>query len=273
MNCQEFQSHAVDLVRGEVADSELATRCWAHASGCPACAELLLAQEKLSAGLEILATRTEEVPVPDRIENVLRNEFRFHAGRVGSVAGITFPARPARPVGIASSRLAWAMAAAAALLMVVAALIAKWRRPELPSSAQLQTAGQTEHVAPSERQGTAAADTTRQKHPQAQSVKKTSPASAKRAPSRKSNSKTPPSNLLRRNPDDALASDFIWLPYGSGLPLDDGWAMVRVTVPRSDLVSLGVAGPLNSELASTETLKADVVLGEDGLARAIRFVQ
>ena len=71
-----------------------------------------------------------------------------------------------------------------------------------------------------------------------------------------------------------MTSGFIPLPYGSGLSLDDGWAMIRVTMPRSELTSLGVSvAPLSSEIVSTATLKADVVLGQDGLARAIRIVE
>jgi hypothetical protein len=73
-----------------------------------------------------------------------------------------------------------------------------------------------------------------------------------------------------------LASDFIWLPYGSGVPLEDGWAIIRVSMPRSELASLGVtplAAPVSYTQASAPTLRADVVLGQDGLARAIRFVE
>jgi len=45
---------------------------------------------------------------------------------------------------------------------------------------------------------------------------------------------------------------------------------VRVQVLRSALIAFGV--PMNMERAG-ELITADVVVGEDGLARAIRFVQ
>jgi len=45
---------------------------------------------------------------------------------------------------------------------------------------------------------------------------------------------------------------------------------VRVELPRSTIVSMGFA--LNMD-RSGEKVKADVLMGADGLARAIRFVQ
>lgn len=47
-------------------------------------------------------------------------------------------------------------------------------------------------------------------------------------------------------------------------------SVVRVELPRTVMASYGI--PMNRE-RMRETVQADVVLGEDGLARAIRFVQ
>jgi hypothetical protein len=52
-------------------------------------------------------------------------------------------------------------------------------------------------------------------------------------------------------------------------PLDRG-RVVRVQLPRSALRAFGL--PMNEDRAE-EWVKADVLLGEDGLARAVRFVQ
>jgi hypothetical protein len=57
---------------------------------------------------------------------------------------------------------------------------------------------------------------------------------------------------------------------GSDLtPIDSG-SLVRVELPRSALESFGL--PMNMERAG-ERIKADVLVGSDGLARAIRFVR
>jgi negative regulator of sigma E activity len=66
-------------------------------------------------------------------------------------------------------------------------------------------------------------------------------------------------------------TDFISLVADApaATPLESG-QLVRVQVPRAALASLGL--PLNAERGN-EPVKADVLLGGDGLARAIRFVR
>ena len=67
-----------------------------------------------------------------------------------------------------------------------------------------------------------------------------------------------------------VATAFMRIPDASMLaPMESGH-VVRVRVPRSAMLDFGL--PINENRAS-ELVKADVVLGEDGLARAIRFVQ
>jgi hypothetical protein len=56
----------------------------------------------------------------------------------------------------------------------------------------------------------------------------------------------------------------------SPINLQDGAQVVRVELPRSAMVSLGL--PVNMDRYG-ERVKADVLLGADGLAHAIRFVQ
>ncbi len=67
-----------------------------------------------------------------------------------------------------------------------------------------------------------------------------------------------------------IATDFIPLMYGGASGALDSGQVVRVELPRSALVSFGL--PMNLERAN-ERIKADVVIGSDGLARAIRFVR
>jgi len=67
-----------------------------------------------------------------------------------------------------------------------------------------------------------------------------------------------------------IATDFIPLMHGESFNQMDGGQIVRVELPRSALMSFGL--PMNMERAE-ERIKADVVIGNDGLARAIRFVR
>ncbi|HEV2802730.1 MAG TPA: hypothetical protein VGW12_19825 [Pyrinomonadaceae bacterium] len=77
-------------------------------------------------------------------------------------------------------------------------------------------------------------------------------------------------NAAKPNEMESL-TEFIPLVAGApdAQPLESG-QVVRVQLPRAALASLGL--PLNAE-RSNETVKADVLLGNDGLARAIRFVR
>ncbi|PYS99235.1 MAG: hypothetical protein DMF65_09635 [Acidobacteria bacterium] len=70
--------------------------------------------------------------------------------------------------------------------------------------------------------------------------------------------------------DREIATDFIPLVQGGRFGQADGGHLVRVELPRSALVSFGL--PVNFERAGGR-VKADVLLGDDGIARAIRFVR
>jgi hypothetical protein len=66
-----------------------------------------------------------------------------------------------------------------------------------------------------------------------------------------------------------VGTDFIPLPYAPELRGEDSAAIVRVKLPRYSLQTVGL--PFNPERAN-ERIDADVLMGQDGIARAIRFV-
>src|SRR6185503_13793473 len=67
-----------------------------------------------------------------------------------------------------------------------------------------------------------------------------------------------------------IATDFIPLSYMTAVNLQDGGQIVRVELPRSALANFGL--PVNMDRYN-EKVKADVLVGVDGLAHAIRFIQ
>ena len=67
-----------------------------------------------------------------------------------------------------------------------------------------------------------------------------------------------------------LTTDFIPLVPCVGLDCFEGGQLVRVAMPRLALIFLGL--PMNEQLAQ-EPVTADVLIGGDGVARAIRFVR
>ena len=76
---------------------------------------------------------------------------------------------------------------------------------------------------------------------------------------------------VERNAErNELATDFYPLTYEASLaPLESG-RVVRVELPRSALISMGL--PMSMERVGG-SVRADVLLGDDGLAHAIRFVR
>lgn len=68
-----------------------------------------------------------------------------------------------------------------------------------------------------------------------------------------------------------VTTDFMPLAYSS-IP-STNLQVVRLAVPRTALVSFGLTPPEPLERASADTVLADVLVGDDGLARAVRFVR
>jgi hypothetical protein len=66
------------------------------------------------------------------------------------------------------------------------------------------------------------------------------------------------------------ATDFVPLSYGGvQKPMESG-EVIRLEMPRSALIAFGL--PVNIDRADTP-VKAELLLGEDGMARAIRFLR
>jgi hypothetical protein len=77
-------------------------------------------------------------------------------------------------------------------------------------------------------------------------------------------------NAIANETQGEIATQFMPLGYAGPINLQDGGQLVRVQMSRSAMLSLGL--PVNMDRYS-ESVKADILLGADGFARAIRFVQ
>jgi hypothetical protein len=87
---------------------------------------------------------------------------------------------------------------------------------------------------------------------------------------RHTNVHRPENTQLANHVNTEVATDFIPLTYMTPVNLQDGGQIVRVELPRSALANFGL--PVNMDRYN-EKVKADVLLGVDGMAHAIRFVQ
>ena len=87
---------------------------------------------------------------------------------------------------------------------------------------------------------------------------------------RPTGSRRTPETQMANHASNEIATDFMPLGDANALVLQEGGQIIRVKLPRSTLVRFGF--PVNMDRYN-ENVKADVIVGVDGLARAIRFVQ
>lgn len=268
MNCEKFQTVACDLARNEIMDANERASALEHIDKCDRCGESWSNQRELSEGLRNLARQMNSLQAPVALEGKLLAAFRD--SRVRAV-------RPATP-----HWRYWIGAAAAALLIAFGVLA--WR---VQVAATIKSANQAQR-----QDGvTAPAGTTGpQQSSQSSAVaikgnQESNPLVS--IPQDESNHRPQKSQRVKRNvlnravtdstngltastPTKEIATDFVALGYASELDLQDGGRLLRVELPRAALARFGL--PVNMDRAD-ERVKADLLVGADGLARAIRFVK
>jgi hypothetical protein len=264
MKCERFQVIAGELARNEIMDADERADALAHAAACESCEEILAWQSSLSEGFRSLAQETKAAQAPPAVEDKMLAAFRERT-RVVSI-----PASPLR-------RRFWISAAAAVLLLAVGILGWRWYLVSAPQpieqASSRNAAANIGTTAPVKPPVVAVSPSQPPNAPTSlvsrrfQSRQSTTPAAkhdvAKRAT-------TQPSLSAATHEPKEITTAFVPLGYGSALDLQDGGQMVRVELPRSALARFGL--PMNMNRAN-EKIKADVLVGADGLARAIRFVQ
>jgi hypothetical protein len=70
-------------------------------------------------------------------------------------------------------------------------------------------------------------------------------------------------------PGDEQEAAFIPLPNAAGSPQDEDVDLVRVELPRSAITALGIPA---SDEGGAESVEAEVLVGPDGMACAVRFL-
>lgn len=267
MNCQEFEVSINDLARDQIMDSASRASALAHSEGCAECAARLADERMLSAGLRYLAASANTEQAPARIEAALLAAFRERAAAQKETV-----VTPINRTPINRRRLSrWAIAAAAAVLILVAlvALRASQSRPEQVQEANVtQPAPEIapaapERESPEKKRSVAPVNPKRNLQSYSAADRPRRAAPRPRAVDAKENAKDAAG-------DYEITTDFIPIPNRGSIAELEGGQVLRVELPRSSLASFGL--PVNLERAG-ERIKADVVVGNDGMARAIRFVR
>ena len=251
MNCQKFETVVSELARGQMMAAELRGEALAHSDACEDCAMRLSDEEMLTRGLHSLAAKMESLSAPAVVEANLLQAFR---------------ARQVVPIAKKQTRsYYWVAAVAAMLLIAISVFVFRWtnRAVDDPRQAIQQQEPQrkpqvVENPTPQLANDIAPADD--DVVPVRPKPRRPRPASFRR----------PADEQVANHVTNEIATDFIPLGYMSTASLQDGGQIVRVKLPRSALANFGL--PVNMDRYN-EKVKADVLFGVDGTARAIRFVQ
>lgn len=262
MNCQRFENVASELARGQMMQADVRAEALAHSGQCRTCALRLQDEETLTSGLRALALEAEAMRAPDEIELRLREALRNREAL-----------RPAVSSTRGDSRRYWLAAAAAVLLIVSGVIAVRWSA----SVPQVVTGGEASKNVPVIPGKSAAPGSVEKVNevvavdeaPKQDEAPKRNASKPVRK-SRVSGPRAPAETLAVNRATNEIATEFMPVGYMNAANLQDGGQIVRVEVPRSTMASFGF--PVNMERYN-EKVKADVVLGVDGLAHAIRFVQ
>jgi hypothetical protein len=312
MNCQKFENALDDLARGALMDARTRAEALAHTDSCAGCALRLADESALRTGLRALAECTADAQAPARVESALLAAFRTQAAQgvgaratavaPGNVSSLTERAPLKQWTWVRTFATAATAAAAAAILMIIIP-------PGMDTQRSGSDGGNGESKTTATRQAEAPTSIAEMIEPppvvnnlagndpveNLNDEPAATPGASKNIASRVTNAPrggermmaTPvgyssgnsggrsaratrgPSEAATRN--EEIMTNFIPLLQGGGrLVAGDGGQVVRIELPRSALERFGL--PMNVERAN-ERVKADVLLGEDGMARAIRFVR
>ena len=276
MNCELFEVIVRDLARSRIMEIEKRESGMEHARSCERCAARLTDERSLTEGLRALAASRQDTQASPRVEAALLNAFRERSGSQAANTAISEPSIALVDDTVGSSRK-WRVAVGVAAAILMVALI----------SAVISAIALRSEPAPQISAGPVTPD------PNKKPVEdKTQPAREEpeppRVPAREDRltarrSDRPRLNAGRasekavasaRETQDAkmaeVATEFMPLAYGYPSAQMARGHIVRVELPRSAMASFGL--PVNQERAESR-VKADVLIGEDGLARAIRFVR
>ena len=278
MNCESFQTMIRDLAREqngaaqlELVDASEQTKALEHAVACDACGLIWEEERSLTGSLRNLALDMNSLAAPPQLEAKVLAAFRERSNGKGVVT-------PFKPRGAQSQAARYWLAAIAALLLIVFGMVAvrsgilTRSKPENAKSVAPQKK-EPLNVQPPDIKGASTGPTQdlAQTPPRDKDNYATISHQHKGVRGRYQARVVSASLGLPRidEANNEITTDFFPISYGSAPNLQEGGQLMRVELPRSAMARFGL--PVNMERAS-ETVKADVLIGSDGLAQAIRFV-
>jgi hypothetical protein len=259
MSCQKYESTINELAREQIMEMTVRTETLDHCAQCEQCAQSLKEQRSLTASLQSLAGELRNVGAAEMVPEELI---------------VALKGGPTAPMIVKNRHWQyWLAAAAAALVLFFAIGAMRLRRSIVETPVNNTVQVKTTDQSPDPGKSASPLPSPENKEPKRRRVEK----ETKRArPVRPADRETVASNVRpsdtpsTTNYDTEIATEFLPLGYTQAMNLQDGGQIMRVEVPRSTLASFGL--PINMNRAG-ERVKADLLVGMDGSARAIRFIQ
>jgi hypothetical protein len=283
MNCEDFNKIIHELADYKPMQATTRDAGVSHIALCADCAAKLVGARAVSTSLVVAAgAESEEAPIKIK-ENLmaafasLNQSGTFKPHGIQAIPGLEVVGKSAAEISVVDvsmsrrRRLWTAAAVAIAAVILLAVVLPNWRKTSAPGLAppfkDLKAGGRIDSRTP---------DTVDPKPvaPIGKEIPEATIAAVKPAPVGRR-------LLKQRRPQAASASgtyqtlaqntnEYMPLTYLAKATAMDSGTIVRVELSRSALASLG----LRMNFEGTDGLvKADVVMGDDGVAQAIRLVQ
>ncbi|MEP6635348.1 MAG: hypothetical protein ABJB97_01390 [Acidobacteriota bacterium] len=259
MNCQDFEILVNDLARQQRIEASLRQEALAHGGACERCGARLANERMLTSALGALATGMKSEEAPERVKANLLAAFRN---------------RQPSPELSPSNRWGYFAAVAAAVVLIVVGIsVARLRQTPSQNVAQNVAEAVTpveakvphESLPVTDEPAPAVSPVKEIKRPDSAAMRRTKAHQTKARPDASPN----PGDIAGLQQGE-VASAFVPLGYMSPVSFQDGGQIVRVELTRAAMANLGFAVNMDRY---NERVKADVLVGNDGLARAIRIVQ
>ncbi len=251
MKCKDFEKLVPRLTHNQLLDAGTREQGVAHKEGCAPCAQRLAEEQFLLAGVCAVVAEISREEAPASVEAALLAAFRKQKTASISASGLTLPVKtsPRAPH--------WKRAAIAAGIFILFSLgIFFWQQARAlnqRSGEQVKTSAPT--LAP-------------EPLPPAPQAVVENRAVTSQAATRPQPKRLRPQPFANRKSE--VLTEFFPLMEGEELDGLENGQIVRVELSGAALLEVGL--PVDVAMAN-ESVKADVVLGHDGLARAIRFVR
>ena len=257
MRCEDFDNVVCELVRDGLVDAALRDKALSHAVSCDRCSSRHAAERHLNEALAIAAAAETECAPPSVKLSLLQ---AFSSRERVSSAGSS----PA-------ARRRYAAAAAAALVAIVAVISVRIiTRRQFVSAQPTVPDEQLSLKAPTQpRTGLIAVDPVPGGNKPVNNPQRGLGRSLRHS-GQGPDHWSPVTGIGRTGSESEALSDFIPLTHLSSATAIESGQVIRVKVPLSAFLAFGL--PVSPEHAD-QLVNAEVVVGDDGVERAVRLVR